>query len=71
MISNKKFEFGKIYSICVTIGFDLNEGLADMSLYIDGIMALKYLFLGHLSKAMKIIIGKYDSSCHGFIGTIS
>ena len=38
MISNKKLETGKIYSICISIGFDVNESLTEMSLYIDGIL---------------------------------
>ena len=38
MISNKKLDNGKIYSICISIGFDLNESLTEMTLYIDGIL---------------------------------
>ena len=72
MISNKKIEQGKIYSICVTIGFDLNESLTEMSLYIDGIMDSQISLPGTpIQNDENFYIGKYDSNYHGFVGTIS
>ena len=72
MISNKKLETGKIYSICVSIGFDLNESLTEMSLFIDGILDSQISLPGiPVQNDGNFYIGKYDSSCHGFVGTIS
>ena len=72
MISNKKLENGKIYSICVSIGFDLNESLTEMSLYIDGILDSQISLPGTpIQKDGNFFIGKSDSNCHGFVGTIS
>ena len=72
IISNKKLESGKIYSISVSIGFDLNEGITEMSLYIDGILDSQISLPGTpVQNESNFFIGKYDSSCHGFIGTIS
>ena len=72
MISNKKLETGKIYSICLTIGFDLNESLTEMSLYIDGNMDSQISLPGTpIQNDEDFYIGKYDSNCHGFVGAIS
>lgn len=72
IISNKKLETGKIYSISVSIGFDLNESLTEMSLYIDGILDSQISLPGTpVQNDSNYFIGKYDSSCHGFVGTIS
>ena len=72
MISNKKLEQGKIYSICVSIGFDLNESITEMSLFIDGILDSQISLPGiPIQNDENFYIGKYDSSCHGFVGTIS
>ena len=72
MISNKKLEIGRIYSICVSIGFDLTESLTEMSLFIDGILDSQISLPGTpVQNDGNFYIGKYDSSCHGFVGTIS
>ena len=72
MISNKKLETGKIYSICISIGFDINESLTEMSLYIDGILDSQISLPGiPIQNDENYYIGKYDSNCHGFVGTIS
>ena len=72
MISNKKLETGKIYSICLTVGFDLNESLTEMSLYIDGNMDSQISLPGTpIQNDEDFYIGKYDSNCHGFVGAIS
>ena len=72
MISNKKLETGKIYSICISIGFDINESLTEMSLYIDGILDSQISLPGTpIQNDENYYIGKYDSNCHGFVGTIS
>ena len=72
LISNKKLDNGKIYSICVSIGFDLNESLTEMSLYIDGILDSQISLPGTpILNDENFFIGKYDSNCHGFVGTIS
>ena len=72
MISNKKLETGKIYSICISIGFDLNESITEMSLFIDGILDSQISLPGiPIQNDENFYIGKYDSNCHGFVGTIS
>ena len=72
MISNKKLEPSKIYSICISIGFDLNESLTEMSLYIDGILDSQISLPGTPEQNdSNFFVGKYDSNCHGFVGTIS
>jgi hypothetical protein len=72
MISNKKLDPGKIYSICISIGFDLNESITEMSLFIDGILDSQISLPGiPIQNDENFYIGKYDSNCHGFVGTIS
>ena len=72
MISNKKLENGKIYSICISIGFDLNESITEMSLFIDGVLDSQISLPGiPIQNDGNFFIGKYDSNCHGFVGTIS
>jgi hypothetical protein len=72
MISNKKFETGKIYSVCISIGFDINENLTEISLYIDGILDSQISCPGvPVQNDGNFYIGKYDNGCHGFVGTIS
>ena len=72
IISNKKIEHGKIYSICLSLNFDQNESLTEMSLYIDGILDSQISLPGTpIMNDGNFFIGKYDSNCHGFIGTIS
>ena len=61
MISNKKLENGKIYSICVSLGFDLNESLTEMSLYIDGILDSQISLPGTpIQNDGNFFIGKYE-----------
>ena len=72
IISNKKLESGKIYSICLTLNFDTNESLTEMSLYIDGILDSQISLPGTpLMNDGNFYFGKYESTCHGFIGNIS
>ena len=72
LISNKKLENGKIYSICVSIGFDINESITEMSLFIDGILDSQISLPGiPIQNDGNFYIGKYDSNSHGFVGTIS
>ena len=72
IISNKKIEHGKIYSICLSLNFDQNESLTEMSLYIDGILDSQISLPGTpIMNDGNFFIGKYDSNSHGFIGTIS
>ena len=72
IISNKKLEPGKIYSICLSLNFDINESLTEMSLYIDGILDSQISLPGTpIMNDGNFFIGKYDTSCHGFIGNIS
>ena len=72
IISNKKIEPNKIYSIGLSLNFDQNESLTEMSLYIDGILDSQISLPGTpIMNDGNFYIGKYDSSCHGFIGNIS
>ncbi len=72
MISNKKLEQGKIYSIGLSLNFDQNESLTEMSLYIDGILDSQISLPGTpILNDGNFFIGKYDSNCHGFVGNIS
>ena len=72
IISNKKIEPYRIYSVCLTLNFDVNESLTEMSLYIDGTLDSQISLPGTPNmNDGNFYLGKYDSSCHGFIGTIS
>ena len=72
IISNKKLEPGKIYSICLTLNFDTNESLTEMSLYIDGTLDSQISLPGTpLMNDGNFFFGKYESNSHGFIGNIS
>ena len=72
IISNKKIEHGKIYSICLSLNFDQNESLTEMSLYIDGILDSQISLPGiPIMNDGNFFIGKCDSNSHGFIGNIS
>ena len=72
IISNKKLEPNKIYSISLSLNFDPNESLTEMSLYIDGILDSQISLPGTpVMNGGNFYLGKYDSSCHGFIGNIS
>ena len=72
IISNKKLEPNKIYSISLSLNFDPNESLTEMSLYIDGILDSQISLPGTpIMNDGNIFLGKYDSSVHGFIGNIS
>ena len=72
MISNKKLEQGKIYYIGLSLNFDQNESLTEMSLYIDGILDSQISLPGTpILNDGNFFIGKYDSNCHGFVGNIS
>ena len=72
IISNKKLEPNKIYSISLSLNFDPNESLTEMSLYIDGILDSQISLPGTpVMNDGNFYLGKYDSSCHGFIGNIS
>ena len=72
IISNKKLEPNKIYSISLSLNFDKNESLTEMSLYIDGILDSQISLPGTpIMNDGNFFLGKYDSNCHGFIGNIS
>ena len=72
IISNKKLEPNKIYSISLSLNFDPNESLTEMSLYIDGILDSQISLPGTpIMNDGNFFLGKYDSSVHGFIGNIS
>lgn len=71
MISNKKIETNRIYSICLTASYEPNEDLTDVSLFIDGILDSQILVSGSpLHNQGTIFLGKPDSTTHGFVGTI-
>ena len=72
MISNKKIEPGKIYSVCLTINSETEESMTEMSLYLDGILDSQISLPGiPMQNYGNFFLGKYDNSVHGFVGTIS
>ena len=72
IISNKKLEQGKIYSICLTLNFDQNESITEMSLYIDGMLDSQISLPGTpIMNDGNFFLGKYDPNSHGFLGNIS
>ena len=72
IISNKKLEQGKIYSICLTLNFDPNESITEMSLYIDGMLDSQISLPGTpIMNDGNFFLGKYDPNSHGFLGNIS
>ena len=72
LISNKKLEPNKIYSICLSVNFDINEDKSEMSLYIDGALDSQNSIPGIPSfNNGNIFLGKPDITCHGFNGIIS
>ena len=71
MISNKKIETNRIYSIALTVSNDQNEDLTEMSLYIDGALDSQISIPGApLHNQGSTWLGKVDSTSHGVVGTI-
>ena len=71
MISNKKLEPNRIYSIALTVSNDPNEDLTEMSLYIDGALDSQISIPGSpLHNQGSTWLGKVDSTSHGIVGTI-
>ena len=72
LISNKKLEQNKIYSICLSVNFDMNENITEMYLYIDGILDSQNSIPGIPSfNNGNIILGKPNLNTFGFNGIVS
>ena len=72
LISNKKLEVGKIYSVALTISENAESNLVEISLYIDGILDTQLCVFGSLIyNNGSFIIGKPNNTTHGFVGAIS
>ena len=72
LISNKKLEQNKIYSICLSVNFDINDDITEMYLYIDGILDSQNSIPGIPSfNNGNIILGKPNLNTFGFNGIVS
>ena len=72
LISNKKLNPNKIYSICFSVNFDDEEEITEMTLYIDGILDSQNSIPGIPNfNNGNIFLGKPDVTTHGFNGIIS
>ena len=72
LISNKKLNINKIYSICFSVNFDIEEEITEMTLYIDGVLDSQNSIPGIPNfNNGNIFLGKPDITTHGFNGIIS
>lgn len=72
MISNKKIESGRIYSVALSIDINHNEDITEISLYIDGGLDSQISIPGEpMHNQGSVWLGKPDSTSHGFVGTLS
>ena len=72
LISSKKLEQNKIYSICLSVNFDMNEDITEMYLYIDGILDSQNSIPGIPSfNNGNIFLGKPNLNTFGFNGIVS